>query len=330
MGKTRKDFNNKHILTMKQTNLINCRALRWGVVTLLLFATSVTANAYDFAYGGIYYYIISSSDKTCGVAYKNSNYNSYSGNVVIPMRVIGMHDGIQYTVTSIGSSAFLNCTGLTSVTIPNSVTEIGDFAFFYCTGLTNLTIPNSVRTIGYYAFYGCTRLTEITIPNSVTEIGREAFYYCSGLTSVTIPNSVRTIGGRTFCECTGLKEVTIGNKVTSIDYDAFRSCSGLMSIYSLNPEPPTCGGDVFYNVPTSTCVLYVPIGSKEAYSTADQWEDFLNIVEMDMTPVNSVTAGGNAEATNYYTMDGKQVSTPQRGINIIRYSDGTAHKVLVK
>ncbi len=80
----------------------------------------------------------------------------------------------------------------------------------------------------------------------------------------------------------------------------------------------------------STCTLYVPIGSKEKYATADQWQDFLNIVEMDMTPVNSIVANGSAKAVGYYTIDGKQVPTPQRGVNIIRYSNGTARKVLVR
>ena len=89
-------------------------------------------------------------------------------------------------VTSIGDNAFCNCSGLTSVSIPNSVTSIGSGAFYKCTGLTSVTIPNSVTSIGDYAFHNCSSLTSVTIPNSVTSIGNYAFLYCSGLTSVTI------------------------------------------------------------------------------------------------------------------------------------------------
>ncbi len=96
-------------------------------------------------------------------------------------------------VTSIGYSAFEDCTTLTSVTIPDSVTSIGSYAFSGCTGLTSITIPDSVTSIGWYAFYYCSSLTSITIPDSVTSIGDWAFNYCINLTSINIPNSVTSI-----------------------------------------------------------------------------------------------------------------------------------------
>ena len=137
---------------------------------------------------------------------------------------------IPNSVTSIGSSAFSGCSSLTSIIIPNSVTRIGDYAFSGCSSLTSIIIPNSVTRIGDYAFHGCSGLTSITIPNSVTSIGSSAFQVCSSLTSITIPNSVTSIGQMTFSGCSGLTSVTIGNSVTSIGHDAFSYCNGLTSI----------------------------------------------------------------------------------------------------
>ena len=88
--------------------------------------------------------------------------------------------------------------GCKNTDIPNSVTSIESSAFKGCSGLTSVTIPNSVTSIGYSAFYGCSGLTSITIPNAVTSIGEEAFYGCSGLTYVTIGNSVTSIGSSAF------------------------------------------------------------------------------------------------------------------------------------
>ena len=145
------------------------------------------------------YYSINSSTKEAEVTYKNTNYNSYSGEVVIPEKFT--YEGVEYSVTSIEKSAFRGCSGLTSVTIPNSVTSIGEYAFRGCSGLTSVTIPNSVKSIGGNAFYNCSGLTSVTIPNSVTSIGSEAFWGCSGLTSVTIPNSVTCIEIYAFRVC---------------------------------------------------------------------------------------------------------------------------------
>ena len=133
-------------------------------------------------------------------------------------------------VTSIGKDAFRFCSGLTSITIPDSVTSIGDYAFNGCTGLTSIEVPNSVTTIPAYAFNGCTGLTSITIPDSVTSIGKDAFRFCSGLTSITIPDSVTSIGEGAFLFCTSLTSVTIPDSVTSMGVGAFNGCSGLTSI----------------------------------------------------------------------------------------------------
>ena len=108
-----------------------------------------------------------------------------------------------HRVTIIGEEAFLGCTGLTSVTIPDSVTFIGGRAFFACESLTSVTIPDSVTSIGDHAFDWCQNLTSVVIPDSVTSIGDHAFDCCTSLTSVTIPDSVTFIGDEAFYSCFG-------------------------------------------------------------------------------------------------------------------------------
>ena len=132
---------------------------------------------YSFVVNGIYYKKLSSN--TVSVSYKDSNYNTYSGNVVIPETVT--HNGVTYTVTKVDNVAFFNCPDLTSVVIPETVTAIGNTTFKWCTSLTKIVIPNSVTTIGLYAFQGCTALKDVIIGSGVTSIGSYAFNGCTAL-----------------------------------------------------------------------------------------------------------------------------------------------------
>ncbi|MEI6754807.1 MAG: leucine-rich repeat protein [Paludibacter sp.] len=193
---------------------------------------------------------------------------------------------------------------LKTVILPSSVTSIGSYAFNGCKALISITIPNSVISIAVAAFYGCTGLTSITIPSSTTSLGDFAFYGCTGLTSITIPSSVTSIGSYDFYGCIGLTSITIPSSVTSIGSYAFYGCSGLTSIYA-NPTTPVnfaLSTSVFTGVSMSTCVLYVPIGSINAYKAATQWSSFTNIT--DGSPIlvsiapsaissSTATSGGN-------------------------------------
>ena len=220
-----------------------------------LLSSSIPSLAYDCKVDGIYY-DLNNEDKTASVTYmglySSNNKDAYVGNIIIPESTT--YNGTTYSVTSIGKYAFQNCSGLTSVTIPNSVTSIGEYAFCNCSGLTSVTIPNSVTSIGYNAFADCSGLTSVTIPNSVTSIGSSAFSSCSKLTSVTIPNSVTSIGRFTFERCSGLTSVTIPNSVTSIGEFAFSHCSGLTSVTILN-SVTSIGKYAFHNCSGLTSVV---------------------------------------------------------------------------
>ena len=290
------------------------------ILLLLLLAVigAQTMNAHDFEVNGIYY---NKNGSNAIVTYRGTSFyqysNEYTGSVNIPSTV--NYNGTTYSVTSIGDAAFDGCTGLTSVSIPNSVTTIGGGAFDGCTGLTEVTIPNSVTTIDEYAFNSCTGLTNITIPNSVTSIGNLAFSRCTGLTSVTIPNSVTTIGERTFQYCTGLTEVTIPNSVTtigtgvfygctsltsvtipnsvtSIGGTAFSGCSGLKTIISYPRIPPTITSTTFNNVSTHNVILKV---YSTSYTTTDYWKDF-NIIYSYTQGPGGFSGSGSGTANDPY------------------------------
>ena len=195
---------------------------------ITLFAAIAFAGqawADDFTIGNLKYTITDAEKHEVSVGKTETK---PTGDLVIPAEV--EKDGVTYSVTEIAYFAFEDCSGLTSVTIPESVTSIGDEAFIDCIVLTEVIIGNSVTSIGDGAFADCYGLTLVTIGNSVEIIGKEAFYGCSGLTSVTIPESVTSIGVGTFSSCSGLTEVIIGNSVTSIRNSAFAGCSGLTSV----------------------------------------------------------------------------------------------------
>ena len=254
---------------------------------LVVFVVAFLGNipqlsyAYDFQSGGIYYNILDENNvAVTGVfTYKGgSTYVSigiYEGEIVIPPTIT--NNGKNYSVTSIGSSAF-QYQNVISIMIPNSVTSIGNFAFSSCSDLTSISIPNSVKSIGNYAFSSSSGLTSISIPNSVKSIGEYAFYGCRGLTSISIPNSVTSIGRGAFDDCislisikvesgnaiydsrnncnaiirtsnneliTGCKNTVIPNSVTSIGNSAFSRCSGLTFI-SIPNSVTSIGNYAFY------------------------------------------------------------------------------------
>jgi hypothetical protein len=135
------------------------------------------------------------------------------------------------------------------------------------------------NVIGDTLFWKNQYLEKIVLPNSVTSIGRFAFSGCTGLTSISIPNSVTSIGGLAFHGCSGLTSITIGESVVSIGGGTFLGCSGLASIYLKSKTPPDITADTFIGFPTSRCTLYVPRGSKSAYSSS--WTGFKDIIEWD-------------------------------------------------
>ena len=183
--------------------------------------------------------------------------------------------------------------------------------------------------LGDYAFYGCSGLTSLTIPSSVTSIGDAAFYDCSSLTSLTIPSSVTSIGEAAFSGCSGLTSLTIPSSVTSIGNYAFKGCSGLTSIYVYPEKLPKLGEKVFDGCNAKNCKVYVPTGTYDDYWLSE-FGYFENIVEFDATGIDKVTTSTDAKEVSRYSVNGQRLSAPAKGLNIVKYSDGSVKKVVVQ
>ena len=274
---------------------------------------------------------------------------------------------IPNSVTTIGDDAFGGCP-LTSLTIPNSVVSIANTSFASCAytltaiqvesgntiydsrdncnaiinsadntlilGCQNTIIPNNVEKIGDYAFSSCGELSSIDIPNSVKSIGDYAFIGCRKLGSVNIPYGVTTIGENAFYNCSELKTIILPKTITKIGNMAFNSW-GSKDVYCYAEQLPELGEGVFFAYSGTNATLHVPATSIETYKGAEQWKDFGSIVALtDDDPKPTAISTMEYAPTTYnkaiYDLQGHQLAQPKKGLNIIRMSDGTTKKVVIK
>ena len=184
---------------------------------------------------------------------------------------------------------------------------IGSYAFSYCSGLTSLTLPAGITEIGFGTFYGCSGLTSLTLPAGITWIDSYAFLNCSGLTSLTLPAGITWIGER-----------------------AFYGCSGLTSIYVYAEKVPEIGSNAFERFDAKKCTLYVPMGTRDDYRLSEFGDYFENIVEFESTGIDKTTTSTDVEEVARYSVNGQRLSAPTKGLNIVKYSDGSVKKVAVR
>ena len=266
---------------------------------------------YDFEAGGIYYLITGSN--TVEVTYKDTNYNSYSGNVTIPASVT--YNGVTYSVTAIGTYAFNKCTGLTSIAMPATITSIGSFAFNGCNGLTSLNLPESLAAIGERAFMDCLGVTSLTIPENVTSIGEYAFSGIRNLTSLTWNARECWTNGNMITS--GIATLTIGDEVvvipgnlayvsviTTLDIpqsvkfigqDAFNGCNGLTSL-TIPQNVIDIGTNAFANINNLTSLVW---NARECWTNGN----------MPTYRINTLTIGDGVKILPSYLARNSKITT---------------------
>ena len=279
---------------------------------LCMLISTLSVWAHDFEVNGIFYKIMTNT--SVYVSYKGDNVidfsDEYSGSINIPPTVT--YNGKTYTVEGVWNNAFKYCTGVTSITIPNTVTTINQSAFSV-TGITSIEIPSSVTTIGQDAFNSCESLKTAYIGGGT--IQSRAFYYATKLEEVTLGNNVTEIQSVAFDE-TIIKTVTIeGNANPIVNENAFT-----------------------YGLASTGATLIVPVGRLDEFKGKTGWTDF-NVVEATKTlklnytsvelyagdsfTLKAILLPNNVETTNVtWSSSNTSVATVKQGV-VTALKEGT-------
>lgn len=273
---------------------------------------------------GVYYNLIQKANEA-EVTFNPDLSIRYSGEISIPEKII--YDEIEYEVTSIGNFAFSMCNELKKVTLPNSIKKIG-VSGFSSSGINSIELPSSIESIEGFAFSDCKSLETITIPEKVTIIPGNFAYGCIGLTEIIIPENVTLIDMIAFYGCSNLKKIAIGSNVNKININAFGNCPNIEELTCYCKNVPKTTLDLFEGSYIDQATLYVPSGSEEAYRSDKYWGNFKEVLPISGTDIIKVLST-NQESV-IYNLEGKRTERIQKGINIIKSSNGNTKKLFVK
>lgn len=257
-------------------------------------------------------------------------------------------------ITEIPYNCFSGCNALTSVDLPEHVTSIGGGAYSYCNGLVSITLPSSIQAVGASAFANCSNLEEVVIPDNVTTLGERAFQYDKKLKHVQIGKGVATLETDLFNSCESLSSVELSEGLTAVKKFVFQYCSSLKtvtfpstlktlsnstcfgwtpdSLYFLGTQPATgerTKDEPFYGLYTKTKV-YVPESAFDAYKQSTVFKKFFeedNLLTFNATGINTVK-DTRIVPVMWFDLTGRQLSAPQKGINIVKMSDGSTRKIM--
>ena len=256
---------------------------------------------------------------------------------------------------------FYNCSSLEQIKVPGNVKAIEDYVFYGCKGLKNVIIDNAeaelklgsngsnpifsscpldsvyigrnisyptASSYGYSPFYRNTSLRTVHITDKETEISENEFYGCTNLKNVRIGDGVTYIGNWAFSGCSSIEYFSFGSAMQSIGKEAFSDCTAMTKLISHAMTPPVCDSQALDDISKWECTLSVPKGTVSSYQQAAQWKEFFFIDE-GATGIQR-TVSNDSKSFRTYNINGYEQNGQQRGLNIIRMSDGTVKKVIVK
>lgn len=228
------------------------------------------------------------------------------------------------------------CTNLQKIIIPNSVKKIGEEAFVNCNKLQEIDFGEGVEDISKKAFVNCNSLSKVSLPDNIVTIGVEAFSNCDHLISFSTGDGIETIGNKAFSKNANLRSITFGSSISSIGERVLNECSKLEIIAIKRTTPISISENAFYESTNNKYLFYnnatlmVPRGSRDTYMNTPVWTLFQNIEEYDTNAIQKIKTDTDMLNFGYFTIDSKQLSKPQRGLNIIRYGNGSVKKVINK
>lgn len=263
-----------------------CSAAMWAADFSAVVASTQT----------LYFDIVDAGNHTCRIVAGDTK---PEGDLVIPATVINSDDSETYTIVGIGTRAFGECYGMTSVTFPTAATftTIGDRAF-YSAGITSVTIPDNITTIEEQAFRA-TSISSVTIGTGISTIPNSMFYDCLSLKRVVFPNHITGMEEGVFSG-SAVKYVELGDAIEdgldarAFGYDSYWWAKSSIDTIVINTTTPPALTNSFYSELANRCILYVPVGSKTAYKAATGWKDIKFILEKGevLATYNITVSGG--------------------------------------
>jgi hypothetical protein len=276
----------------------------------------------------------------------------------IPAEV--MVNGYRYRIVELADSALCDST-IHHILISSTVAYI-DSGAIRASNLNEIVIPSTISVAEPGAFRGCNNLKKVIINSSelvnsikareqscryifgnqvtdyilnehITEISAFLFYGCSQVDSFTFSHELTSIGDYAFAECKKLSSIVLPETLTQVGSYIFSGCTALVQIEAKSMQPAAASESSFRSLNTASVILFVPVTKRSAYAESTGWKDFVKIIESDFTTsVNSPLADENEiQSTRYYSPSGKQINTPQKGLNLMQmqYRDGNTKIVKI-
>ncbi len=302
------------------------RTFRLLVVCIMMFC-----NLNLFADGLITEQVVVNVEEAGTLSTKISSVDKYR---ITDLKIIGKLNvsdfDFIYTMTK-GADKNLNALDLGDVELvadEEHDMEMPRIVFSKCICLTSLVLPKRMTSIGVQAFLGCVGLTSLVLPESLTSVGVDAFWGCSGLTSLVLPESLIVIGNYAFRN-SGLTSITFLSSSITIRLNSFSGCNNLHSLYLTSKEYVDVIG-LGKSGFSKDCVVYVPKGMLQTYKSSIWGTYFKEIVEYDATGIDDVSISSTAKPLSRYSVNGQRLTSPTKGLNIVKYSDGSVRKEMVK